>query len=150
MSKKLGYNEIGYVAATFEVDATTQAYLKANYLDAATGKVDVNGKNLCVCLTGDNKVGFGVSSPTAANAILGVMIAYEQDGYATIMISGCLEEVPASAAIAVGHKSIVVNNTGKISALEPTVSDSSLTAGGKAIDIIKAATSSDLYATIKI
>ena len=31
MSKKLGYNEIGYVAATFEVDATTQAYLKANY-----------------------------------------------------------------------------------------------------------------------
>ena len=50
MNKIVDFNKIGYVAATFEVDATTQAYLKANHSNAKTGKVEINGLNLAVKL----------------------------------------------------------------------------------------------------
>ena len=57
MNKIVDFNKIGYVAATFEVDATTQAYLKANHSNAKTGKVEINGLNLAVKLGADGKVG---------------------------------------------------------------------------------------------
>ena len=45
MNKILGFEGIGYVAATFEVDETTKGKLLADHLNPATGNVDINGKN---------------------------------------------------------------------------------------------------------
>lgn len=139
MAKILGYEEIGYVAATFKVDDTTIATLKANHLNASTGRVDVNGKKLVVALTGDHTVGFGKGAAT--DAVFGVMVAYEQDGYATIMTSGYLEEVPAAKAVSVGATNLAVDANGKVTVVEG--------ASSKA-QAIKAATSDDLYITIKL
>lgn len=139
MSKELDFNGIGYKAATFEVDATTKAALIASYTDAVTGKVDANGKNLAVKLTGDNKVGFGAATPTAADALFGIMIAYEQDGYATVQYAGFVPSVETTAAVAVGVKTLAVNDAGKVTSVADTASRA---------EVIKAATTEDKYITI--
>ena len=139
MAKILGYEEIGYVAATFKVDDNTVASLKANHLDASTGRVDVNGKKLVVALKGDHTVGFGTG--TANDAVFGVMVAYEQDGYATVMTSGYLEEVPTAKAVALGASNLAVDANGKVTVVDGAASKA---------QAIKAATSSDLYITIKL
>lgn len=138
MAKILGYEEIGYLAATFKVDEATIAYLKENHLDASTGRVDVNGKKLAVALKGDNTVGFG--DGTEASVLFGIIIAYEQDGYATVMTKGYLEEVPTAAAVAINSRNLVVDAAGKIKTAGNAVSKA---------NIIKAATSEDLFVTIE-
>ena len=62
MTRDLSYNNIGYGAATFKVDDDTIAILKANHLDASTGRIDVNDKKLAVALNGDNTVGYGAAA----------------------------------------------------------------------------------------
>ena len=141
MAKTLNYGDIGYEAATFKVDDTTIAYLKANYTDAAARRVDVNGKKLAVALTGDNTVGFGASTPTASNALFGIIIAYEEDGYASVQYKGFVEDINVAGAIALGTKTLAVNNKGEIS----SVND----AAGRGI-VTKAATSDDKTVTIYI
>lgn len=138
MNKIVSFDKIGYVAATFEVDATTQAALKANHLNAQTGNVDVNGKNLAVKLGTDGKVGFGAETPTAADALLGIIMAYEMDGFASIQITGGVDEVPTKEALTAGRQTLVVNDKGQIEVL----------AGGRNTTVAKAATSSDKYASI--
>lgn len=141
MAKILGYNEIGYVAATFKVDATTIAALKANYLNVETQRVDVNGKNLGVVLTGDNTVGFGAGSSAAStDALFGIMIAYEEDGYATVMTKGYLENVPTVGAVTLGTSELAVNNVGLIDEVSGAVTKARA---------IKAATSTDKEITIE-
>lgn len=141
MYKNVNFGDIGYEAATFKVNADTIAYLEANHKDPATGKVDINGKNLAVKLSGDNEVGFGSSSPAATDALFGVIIAYEQDGFASVQYKGFVEEIPVAGAIALGTKTLAVNNAGVISSVSG--------AAGRGI-VTKAATSSDKNVTIYI
>lgn len=140
MARKLGYNEIGYVAATFKVDDTTIAKLKSDYLNEDTRRIDVNGKNLGVALKGDNTVGFGAATPTAEDSLFGILITYEEDGYAAIMTKGYMEDVPTSGAITLGSSELAVNDSGLIT--EVTGAKTKSTA-------IKAATANDKFITVE-
>lgn len=148
MNKFVSFEGIGYVAATFPVDSTTQTYLKTNYTEPTTGNVDINGKQLAVKLGTDGTVGFGASTPTAADALLGIIMAYEMDGFATVQIAGGVDEVPTKAAITGGLQQLVVNNKGQIEVLADAVATSTLTKGGKAVEVVIPSTSSNLYASI--
>lgn len=132
MNKIVDFNGIGYVAATFPVDETTIAYLKANHTNPSTGNVDINGKNLAVKLGEDGKVGFG------EGALLGIIMAYEMDGFASVQITGGIDEVPTAAALTAGVKGLGVNAEGKIVASE----------GGKAATVAKPSTADNLFASI--
>lgn len=148
MNKMVSFEGIGYVAATFPVDSTTQTYLKTNYTEPTTGNVDVNGKQLAVKLGTTGEVGFGASTPTAADALLGILVAYEMDGFATVQIAGGVDEVPTKAAVNAGLQQLVVNNKGQIEALADSVAASALTKGGKAVEVVKPSTGDNLYASI--
>lgn len=148
MNKIVDFNGIGYVAATFPVDSTTQTYLKTNHLNASTGNVDINGKNLAVKLGTDGTVGFGAASPTSADAMLGVIIAYEMDGFASVQISGGIDEVPTKEAVTTGIKQIAVNDKGQMVVLADSVAASALTKGGKEIAVVKPSTAENLFASI--
>ena len=106
MSKIVSYDGIGYVAATYPVDSTTKAYLLANKVNGQTGNVDINNDRLAVKLNSDGTVGFGAASPTTADAVFGIIIAYEMDGFASIQMSGYVEGVPTTAAINAGVKTL--------------------------------------------
>lgn len=140
MAKILGYNEIGYVAATFKVDATTIAKLKEMYLNTETQRVDVNGKNLGVVLKSDNTIGFGTSTPAVTDKLFGIMITYEQDGFATVMTKGYLEDVPTVGAVAINSNNLAVNDVGLITTVEGATTKA---------NVIKAATSSDKSITVE-
>ena len=145
MSKIVDFNGIGYVAATFPVDDTTIAYLKANHLNAQTGNVDINGKNLAVKMGADGKVGFGTASTqTAADALLGIIVAYEQDGFASVQIAGGIDEVPAAEAVPTGRKELVVDETGKVKVLASTSS----AVGGRGTTVAKADTANKLVSIL--
>ena len=135
MNKIVSFESIGYVAATFPVDAATQAYLKENHL-AATGNVDINGKKLAVKLGADGKVGFGTG--TAADKLLGIIVAYEMDGFASVQIAGGVDEVPTSAAVTAGRKDLVVNAKGEIVVVE----------GGREVTVSIPSTSDNKFASI--
>lgn len=137
MNNIVDFDKIGYVAATFPVDETTQAYLKANHLNK-NGNVDINGKKLAVKLGEDGKVGFGASSATAADALLGIIMAYEMDGFASVQIAGGVDNVPTSAAIKGGNQALAVNNKGEIVVVT----------GAKATTVAKPSTSNNLFASI--
>lgn len=136
MNKIVDFEGIGYVAATFPVDATTIAYLKANHLDASTGNVDVNGKKLAVKLGADGKVGFGTGA--AEDKLLGIIVAYEMDGFASIQIAGGIDEVPTSVAVEAGRQALAVNAKGEIVVVE----------GAREATVAKPSTSSNLFASI--
>lgn len=138
MNKIVDFEGIGYVAATFPVDSATQSYLKANHTKASTGNVDINGKKLAVKLGEDGTVGFGNSVPTTADALLGIIIAYEMDGFASVQIIGGVDEVPTSAAIKSGRQALAVNNKGEIVVVE----------GSRATTVSKPSTSDNLFASI--
>ncbi len=112
MNKFVSFEGIGYVAATFPVDDSTKAYLVANHTNPRTGNVDINGKKLAVKLGEDGKVGFGTG------ALLGIIMAYEMDGFASVQIAGGVDEVPTAAALTAGVKGLGVNNKGEIVASE--------------------------------
>lgn len=137
MSKILGYDEIGYVAATYKVDATTIAALKTNHLDAATQKVDINGKNLAVTLKSTGEVGFG--DGTTASPLFGIIITYEQDGYAAVMTNGYKEGVPTAAAINAGVTTLAVNSSGAVASVASTPGNSV---------VVQPSTSDNLEATV--
>lgn len=136
MNKIVDFNEINYVAATFPVSAAAQAYLKENHLNAKTGNVDINGKNLAVKLNADGTVGFGTG--TAADELLGIIIAYEQDGFASVQITGGRDEVPTAAKLDAGYQELAVNAAGKLVVAE----------GAKKVAVAKPATADELYASI--
>lgn len=136
MNKIVDFNRIGYVAATFEVDQATQTYLKANHLNASTGNVDINGLNLAVKLGADGKVGFGTG--TAADALLGFIVAYEMDGFCSVQIAGGIDEVPTAAAITAGRKSLAVDAKGQVVEAE----------GAREVTVAKPSASDKLYASI--
>lgn len=144
MNKIVDFNGIGYVAATFPVDATTQAYLKANHLKASTGNVDINGKNLAVKLNEDGTVGFGNGTPTGADALIGIIMTYEMDGFAGVQIKGGVDKVPTVEKITTGRKQLVVNNKGEIKVLASTAS----AAGGTEVSVVKPSDTNDLFASI--
>lgn len=135
MNKIVSFESIGYVAATFPVDATTQAYLKENHL-ATTGNVDINGKKLAVKLGADGKVGFGTG--TAADKLLGIIVAYEMDGFASVQIAGGVDEVPTSAAVTAGRQALVVNAKGEIVVVE----------GGRETTVAVPSTTNNKFASI--
>lgn len=136
MNKIVDFNGIGYVAATFEVDSTTQAYLKANHLDASTGNVDINGLNLAVKLGEDGKVGFGTG--VAADALLGFIVAYEMDGFCSVQIAGGIDEVPTAAELTAGRKALAVDAAGNVVAVE----------GAREVTVAKPSTTDNLFASI--
>ena len=140
MNKMVSYDGIGYVAATFKVDSTTKTYLEANKVNPKTGNVDINDARLAVKLNTDGTVGFGASTPTAADAVFGVIIAYEMDGFATVQTAGYVEGVPTAAAINAGVKTLAVNNAGVVSSVESTDS---------AAKVIVPSASTNLFATLK-
>lgn len=135
MNKIVSFESIGYVAATFPVDAATQAYLKENHL-ATTGNVDINGKKLAVKLGADGKVGFGTGE--AADKLLGIIVAYEMDGFASVQIAGGVDEVPTSAAVTAGRQALVVNAKGEIVVVE----------GGREVTVAIPSTSDNKFASI--
>ena len=135
MNKIVSFEGIGYVAATFPVDAATQDYLKKNHL-ATTGNVDINGKKLAVKLGADGKVGFGTG--TAADKLLGIIVAYEMDGFASVQIAGGVDEVPTSAAVTAGRQALVVNAKGEIVVVE----------GGREVTVAKPSTTDNKFASI--
>lgn len=137
MNKFVSFNDIGYVAATFPVDAATQTYLKANHTNPKTGNVDINGKNLGVALGTDGTVKIPSSG---SEALLGIIIAYEMDGFASVQIKGGVDDVPTAAALATGVKGLEVNANGAIVA-------GSEGAGTVAI-VAKPSTANSLYASI--
>ena len=51
---------------------------------------------------------------SADDALFGIIIAYEQDGYATVQTKGYVDEVPTIGALNAGVKSLVANNRGKL------------------------------------
>ena len=134
MNKILGFEGIGYVAATFEVDETTKAKLLKDHLNVKTGNVDVNGKKLAVKMGNDGKVGFG----TGAEALLGIIVAYEMDGFCSVQIKGGIEEVPTAAALTGGAKSLAVDANGAIVAAE----------NGRPAIVAKPSEAENLFATI--
>jgi hypothetical protein len=136
MNKIVDFEGIGYVAATFPVDSETQAYLVANHTEATTGNVDINGKQLAVKLNEDGTVGFGTGS--AKDALLGIIMTYEMDGFAGVQIAGGVDEVPTSAAITGGIKGLAVNAKGEVVAVE----------GTKERAVVKPSTADSLYASI--
>lgn len=136
MNKEVSFNGIGYVAATFPVSAAAQTYLRENHLNVKTGNVDINGKNLAVKLNADGTVGFGTG--TAADKLLGIIIVYEQDGFASVQIAGGRDDVPTGAALEAGVKGLAVNKDGKIVAVD----------GGRDVAVAKKSTSDNLYASI--
>lgn len=136
MNKEVSFNGIGYVAATFPVSADAQNYLKTNHLNTKTGNVDINGKSLAVKLNADGSVGFGTG--TAADKLLGIIIAYEQDGFASVQIAGGRDGVPTAAALEAGVKSVAVDKDGKLVAVE----------GGKDVTVAKPSKTEELYASI--
>lgn len=140
MNKITSFEGIGYLAATFQVSSTATEYLKANYTNAQTGNVDVNGKKLAVKLNDDNTIGFGASTPTKADALLGILVAYEMDGFATVQLAGGVEEVPTKVELKSGRQSLAVNDKGKIEVV----------AAGGARDTVVAqgSTSDNLFASI--
>lgn len=146
------FEGIGYVAATFKVNSTTKSYLEANCLNAKTGNVDINGKKLAVALDEDGKVGFGASTPTGADALFGIIVAYEMDGHASVQIKGGVDEVPTVGEIDGGYQQLVVNNKGEIDVLatELDTSDTTpvLTLGGAEKYVANPATSTDKFASI--
>lgn len=140
MVNTIKFEGIGERMATFYVDETTIAYLKANHLDPVSGKVDINGKNLAVKLTGDNTVGFGAAAEAAStDALFGVIKTYEEDGKAAVQFEGYVEGIATTAAVTLGTKAVAVNNAGLLSEVTG--------AAGRAL-VTKAATSSDKTATI--
>lgn len=141
MVKDVSYEGIGVQAATFKVDATTITKLKASFLDAATQKVDINGKNLAVKLSADNTVGFGAASPTTADAFFGVILTYEEDGYAAVQYAGFVEGVETTGAVGLGVKTLAVNDAGKVASVSSTDGHGMVT---------KAATADDKTANILI
>lgn len=76
---------------------------------------------------------------SADDALFGIIVAYEQDGYATVQTKGYIDEVPTVGALDAGVKSLVANNRGKL------VSISSVKSRG--ITIVPS-TEADLEATI--
>lgn len=140
MNKIVSYEGIGYLAATFKVKDTTQEYLKTNFTNPQTGNVDINGKKLAVKLNDDNTVGFGNSSVTKADALLGIIVAYEMDGFATVQLAGGVDEVPTKQEIKSGRQSLGVNDKGQIE----VVSDG----GARDTVVATGSTSSNLYASI--
>lgn len=148
MNKIVSYEGIGYLAATFKVSETTQGYLKTNFTNPQTGNVDINGKKLAVKLNDDNTVGFGQSTVTKADALLGIIVAYEMDGFASVQISGGIDEVPTKEAVTTGIKQIAVNDKGQMVVLADSVAASALTKGGKEIAVVKPSTAENLFASI--
>ena len=138
MNKMVSFDGIGYVAATFKVDATTKAYLEANKVNPKTGNVDINDARLAVKLNTDGTVGFGASTPTTADAVFGVIIAYEMDGFASVQTEGYVEGVPTAAAINAGVKTLAVNNAGVVSSVSDTDS---------AAKVVVPSASANLFAT---
>ena len=136
MNKFVDFEGIGYVAATFPVDDATITYLKQNHLNAATGNVDINGKKLAVKLGADGKVGFGAGA--AEDKLLGIIVAYEMDGFASVQIAGGIDEVPTSAAVEAGRQALVVNAKGEIVVVE----------GGRETTVAKPSTSNNKFASI--
>lgn len=136
MNKIVDFNGIGYVAATFPVDSATKTYLATNYTNAKTGNVDVNGKNLAVTLNADGTVGIPSSDPAI---LLGVIIAYEMDGFASVQIKGGIDEVPTAEALDAGVQGLKVNSAGKIVAA---------VSGGKEVAVAKPSTAGSLFASI--
>lgn len=116
MNKFVSFNNIGYEAATFPVSEAAQTYLKANHLNPKTGNVDINGKNLAVKLNADGTVGFGAGA--AADALLGIIIAYEMDGFASVQFRGGIDEVPTSAKLNGGYQALAVNAKGEVVSVE--------------------------------
>ena len=146
MNKIVSYDGIGYVAATFKIDATTKAYLEANKVNAKTGNVDINDERLAVKLNTDGTVGFGASTPTATDAVFGVIIAYEMDGFATVQTDGYVEGVPTAAAINAGVKTLAVNNAGVVSSVPAGEGTAAADSTGV---VIVPSTSTNLFATLK-
>lgn len=134
MNKILGFEGIGYVAATFEVDEATKAKLLKDHLNVKTGNVDINGKKLAVKIGEDGKVGFG----TGAEALLGIIVAYEMDGFCSVQIKGGVEEVPTSAVLKGGVKKLAVDANGAIVEAE----------GGAEVRVVKPSEAEDLFASI--
>lgn len=56
----------------------------------------------------------GELAHSADDALFGVIIAYEQDGYATVQTKGYIDEVPTVGALNAGVKTLVANNRGKL------------------------------------
>lgn len=140
MNKFVSFEGIGYLAATFKVNTTAIEYLKSNYTNAQTGNVDVNGKKLAVKLNDDNTIGFGASSPTKADALLGILVAYEMDGFATVQLAGGVDEVPTKVELKSGRQSLGVNDKGQIEA----ISDG----GARDTVVAQGSTSDNLFASI--
>ena len=135
MNKFVDFEGIGYVAATFPVDDATIAYLKQNHL-ASSGNIDINGKKLAVKLGADGKVGFGAGA--AEDKLLGIIVAYEMDGFASVQIAGGVDEVPTSAAVEAGRQALAVNAKGEIVVV----------AGGREATVAKPSTSNNKFASI--
>lgn len=132
MNKFVSFEGIGYVAATFPVSSAAKTYLETNYLNAKTGNVDVNGKNLAVVLNEDGTVGFG------SGVLLGIMKVYEMDGFATIQIKGGVDGVPTASVLTAGVKSLKVNSSGAL------VAESN----GNMVAVTKPSKADSLYASI--
>ena len=139
MNKFVTFEGIGYVAATFPVSAATKTYLATNYTNAQTGNVDVNGKNLAVTLNTNGEAEIPASGTAA---LLGVIIAYEMDGFASVQIKGGIDEVPTAAELTAGVKDLSVNTAGAI------VATSGEGAVGNKVVVAKPSTSSSLFASI--
>ena len=136
MNKIVDFDAIGYVAATFPVAEAAKTYLKSNHLNALTGNVDVNGKNLVVTLKADGTVGFGTGA--ASDKLLGVMRTYEQDGFAAVQISGGVDLVPTASALTAGRRALAVNAKGELVEVE----------GGREATVAKPSETENLFASI--
>jgi len=141
MAKLTSFEGIGYVAATFPVDAATQTYLKTNYTEATTGNVDINGKQLAVKLNADGTVGFGNAEPTEDDTLIGIIMTYEMDGYAGVQIYGGVDNVPTKEAVEAGYTTLVVNDKGQVQELATV---------GHEVAVVKPATADSLFVSIKL
>lgn len=98
----LGFDDIGFQAATFKAGSGIKALVAADNRDVVVG--------VPVVISGAGTVDLG----TDGDAIFGFIDVYENDGHCTVQFRGFRTDVPIGAVAPTVGKIAAVDGTGKI------------------------------------
>lgn len=104
MTRGISFQGIGSHETTYKVATATKA------IATASGNSAIEGK--AITLTGKEEVGFG----SDGNAFHGVLVKYEDDGYASVQDEGYFEDLPAvsGSVPTYGTRTLVVDGAGAV------------------------------------
>lgn len=98
----LGYEGIGFEAATFKAGTALKALVTADNRDVVVG--------VPVVISAAQTVDLG----TDGDSVFGIIDVYEDDGYCTVQFRGFRTDVPIGAVAPTVGKIAAVDGTGKI------------------------------------